>query len=63
MCKKRRTFARKPAVSPQEEDKVREGEIDVDVLEVEENREERCAAAEVVLVIQSGSALVCHPPA
>lgn len=38
-----------PAVSPQKEDKVGEREVDVDVLEVEQDGEQRGAGAQVVL--------------
>jgi hypothetical protein len=43
------TLAWHPAVSPQKEDKVREREVNVDVLEVEEDGEQRGARAQVVL--------------
>lgn len=44
------TLARHPAVPPQEKDKVREREVNVDVLEVEEDGEQRSARAQVVLL-------------
>lgn len=43
------TLARHPAVPPQEKDKVREREVNVDVLEVEEDGEKRGARAQLVL--------------
>lgn len=43
------TLAWHPTVPPQEKDKVREREVNIDVLEVEEDGEQRGARAQVVL--------------